>query len=204
MAEVIGVINSAEILKLGERVEAALKEYEVVTRFATLSPRELRDRFGKLNKSYRALYERFSELDPAEKEIVNTAGQELQAAAPGQHWLSGFTDAIETLEKIGVLIRQAQKQLPKVTHGPQIDKAKQRLITRLGIIYGQTNPEIQSDGSVRHEMPTRRHNPYNGRDYGPFREFVILAFEALGFDIPEQGVDDVIRAVWSNMGKKRR
>ena len=107
------------------------------------------------------------------------------------------------LERIGALLRGAQRWLPEVKHGPQQDSARRFLVARLGIIYGTTRSHIRDDGAKVFDLPTRRHNTYKGEDYGRFRDFVVAVHEALGFDDPERGTDDVIRSVWSNMGKKR-
>ncbi len=203
MTEVLAVTDPANISKLRERVEAALLDYQIATRHPMPTRRELRRSFEKLDKSYRTLIDSFNKLGPTERQVLDAAGKELQSVGSGRYRLSGATDVIAALSPVGVLIRQAQRHLPEVKRGPHTDTARYLLVARLGAIYGQTKSETQSDGKVLYEMPTRRHDGHVGRDYGPFRDFVVLVHEALGVDDPARGIDDVIRDLWPRMGKKR-
>ncbi len=204
MAEILGVTDPDAISKLKERVEAALQEYNAHLDSPPPTPAGLRLSFKNLSKLYRNLYDGLKQLGPAERRILDGAGSELREIRSRRDLPLDTDEALAALSKVGILIRAAQGRLPPVGKGPQPDRARWYLVHRLGVIYSQTRPSKPGDPRGEFEMPTRRHNAYLGKDYGPFRDFVVAAHEALGFANPEQGVDDVIRSVWGGMGKKRR
>lgn len=203
MAEMLGVTDSAAVAKLGERVEAAMKAYKTNLESAAPSPRELRKTFEYLSGSYRDLYESLTQLGTAELRFLDGAGSELREIRFRRDLPLDTDEALAALSKVGILISAAQVRLPPVGKGPQRDSARWYLVHRLGLIYGQTVRSRNDIEKGLYALPTRRHDAYKRRDYGPFRDFVVAAHEALGFAKPEQGVDDVIRTVWGGMGKKR-
>ncbi len=204
IAEILEVTDPDSVTKLGERVESAMREYKASTEPAPPSPRELSQTFENISGRYRDLYESLTQLGPAERSIVDDASLELHLARLQRDERFGMDEAITALRKVGILIRAAQSRLPKVKHGPQRDDARWSLVHRLGVIYSQTRPSKPDDPREEFERPTRRYNAHLGKDYGPFRDFVVAVHTALGFDDPERGVDDLIRSVWGGMGKKRR
>ena len=202
MAEILGVTDSAAVAILGERVEAAMKEYKTNLESAPPPPRELRKTFENLSGSYRDLYETLTQLGTAERGLLDDASLDFHPVRLARDGRFGMDEAMAALRKVGALIRTAKRRLPKVKKGPQSDSARWYLVHRLGMIYARSRPRKQGDPEF--EIPTRRYNDYSGKEYGPFLEFVVAAHEALGFVDPERGVDDVIRSVWGGMGKKRR
>lgn len=205
MAEILGVTDSAAVAILGERVEAAMKEYKTNLESAPPSPRELRKTFENLSGSYRDLYESLTQLGTAERGLLDDASLDFHPVRLARDGRFGMDEAMAALRKVGALIRTAKRRLPKVKKGPQSDSARWYLVHSLGVIYAKTRPRVRDDGKEKFEMPTRRYSDYSGQEYGPFRDFVVAAHEALGFADPERGVDDVIRSVWGGgMGKKRR
>ena len=113
------------------------------------------------------------------------------------------SETLAALSKVGIIIREAQGHLPPVTKGQQPNRARWKFVHRLGLIYAQTVRTQEDIENGLYAKPTRRYDAHKEKEYGPFRDFVVLAHEALGFENSEQGVDDVIRSVWSRMGKKR-
>ncbi len=204
MAKILEVSDADAITELGESVEAALQEYKTRRESPSPTPKELRKTFKNLYRRYRDLYKSLTQLGLAERSIVDDFSRETHWVHLQRDELFGMDEAITALQKVGTLIRAAQGRLPKVKHGPQRDDARWSLVHRLGVIYARARPRIRVDGEERFEMPTRRHSAHVGQDYGPFRDFVVAVHTALGFDDPEQGVDDVIRSVWGDMGKKRQ
>ena len=203
MAEILEVTDPDSITKLGERVEAALQEFKANQDLASPTPKELRKTLKRLSKSHRDLYEDMKQLGPRERKILEVAASDFPSVRLARDGRFGRVEAMAALERIGALLRGAQRWLPKVEHGPQRDSARWFLVHSLGIIYSTTRSHIGDDGAKMFDLPTRRHNTYKGKDYGRFRDFVVAVHETLGFDDPERGTDDVIRSVWSGMGKKR-
>ncbi len=204
MAEILEVTDSDSIAKLGDRVEAALQEFRAHQELESPTPKELRDTFKRLSESHRNLYEDMKQLGPRERKILEDAASDFPSVRLARDGRFGRVEAMAALERIGALLRGAQQWLPEVKPGPQRDSARWFLVHRLGVIYSQTRPSKPGDPRGEFEMPTRRHSDYLGKGYGPFRDFVVVTHTALGFDDPEQGVDDLIRSVWGGMGKKRR
>ncbi len=204
MAEILEVTDPDSVTKLGDRVEAALQEFRAHQELASPPPKELRETFKRLSRSHRDLYEDMKQLGPMEQKILEDAASDLPPVRLARDGRFGRVEAMAALERIGALLRGAQRWLPEVKHGPQRDSARWFLVHSLGVIYSQTRPSKPDDPRGEFEMPTRRHNGYLGKGYGPFRDFVVITHTALGFDDPERGVDDLIRSVWGGMGKKRR
>jgi hypothetical protein len=204
IADILGVTASAAVTKLAERVVAAMREYRDNATMAQPSPSELRMTFGELSERYHRFHESLMRLGPAECRHLDATGLELDQVHWKQNDPFGYDEALASLRKVGILLRAAQRRLPRVRHGPQPDRARRRLVIRLGHVYAKTKTRTREDGAEVFELPTRRHDAYQGRDVGTFRDFVIAVHEALGFSNPKQGVDDLIRSVWGGMGKKRR
>ncbi len=202
MADILEVKDPDAKAKLRERVEAALREYQADSDSPRPTPKELRRTFEDLTERYRGLYQGLKKLGPKERAVVERARQDFPLVSPHKDF--GIFEALAALEKIGILLRQAQRWVPPVKRGPQENRARWDLVHQLGVIYAKTRRRVRDDGKEEFEMPTRRYSPYLERDYGPFRDFVVAAHEALGFADPERGVDDVIRSVWGGMGKYRR
>ena len=204
MAEILGVTDPDAISKLKERAEAALLEYKAHLESPPPTPTELRATFEYLSKRYRQLYQTLRQLGPAERRFLDSAGSELREIRSRRDLPLDTDEALAALSKVGILIREAHQRLPPVRKGPQPDRARWYFVHRLGLIYGQTVRTQDDIEKGLYALPTRRYDAYQGHEYGPFRDFVIVAHEALGFENPERGVDDVIRSVWGGMGKKRR
>ncbi len=202
MAEILEVTDPNSITKLGERVEAALREFKTNQELASPTPKELRKTFKRLSKSHRDLYEDMKRFGPREQKILEVAASDFPSVRLARDGRFGRVEAMAALERIGALLRGAQRWLPEVKHGPQRDSARWFLVNRLGVIYSQTRPSNPGDPQGKFERPTRRYNAYLEKHYGPFLDFVVAAHTALGFDNPERGVDDLIRSVWGSMGKK--
>ncbi len=202
MAEILEVTDPDSITKLGERVEAAFQEFRAHQELASPPPKELRETFKRLSSSHRDLYEGMKQLGPMERKILEDAASDFPEVRLARDGRFGRLEAMAAMERIGALLRGAQRWLPEVKHGPQRDSARWVLVHRLGVIYSQTRPSNPGDPRGKFERPTRRYNAYLEKHYGPFLDFVVAAHTALGFDNPERGVDDLIRSVWGSMGKK--
>ncbi|MEE8270932.1 MAG: hypothetical protein V3R98_04250, partial [Alphaproteobacteria bacterium] len=164
MATDLEVNDPVAIAKLGERVEAAMREYKLTTEFARPSPNEMRETFQDIYRHYRGLYDGLKHLEPRARSILDDASLEIHEVRRGRDGRFGMDEAMAALQKVGILIRQAQRQLPKVKRGPQPDRARLYLVHRLGAIYATSRKHIRDDGTEEFEMPTRRHNAYKERD----------------------------------------
>jgi hypothetical protein len=199
IADILEVTDPDSVVNLGKRVERALQEYKAHKESPFPPPKELRQTFNQLLSAHRALYENMNQLGPKELEIIDAAASDFPEVRLARDGLFGMAEATAALEKIGILLRNAQRWLPEVKHGPQRDDARWYLVQRLRVIYATTLAQIHDDGKEEFKLPTRRYDFYADRNYGPFHDFVVAVHEALGFDDPERGVDDLIR---SAMGKK--
>ena len=195
MAKALEVSNPDDISKLRKRVEAAISEYHINTNSQEITPKDLQQTFNSLNSTYRELYDTLRGLGEKEREILNKAASEYNAMRPPQDWIPDADGVPTVLKKIGILIRMAPTRLPRVSPGRPKDIARQRFVERLGIIYMQSKHYISDEGNDVFPFPTRCHDVIEHRDYGAFRDFVILAFTAIGIPDPTIGVDDLIRPV---------
>ncbi len=194
MAAILEVTDTDAISKLGEQVEAALQEYKAHQEDPPPTPKELRKTFEKLSKRHRELNEMLKQLGERERQILDDASLDFPEVRLTRDGRFGMSEALTALKKMGILFRTAQRYLPPAPHGPVANNARWYLVWRLGAIYSK----------VTGQFPSRRYNAHKGREYGPFRDFVVTAHQAIGFDDPERGTNDVIREVWGGMGKKRR
>ncbi len=179
MAEILEVTNPDSITKLGERVEAAFQEFRVHQELASPPPKELRETFKGLSRSHRDLYEGIKQLGPMERKILEDAASDFPEVRLARDGRFGRLEAMAAMERIGALLRGAQRWLPEVKHGPQRDSARWFLVNRLGVIYSQTRPSNPGDPQGKFERPTRRYNAYLEKHYGPFLDFVVAAHTAL-------------------------
>ena len=123
MAEILEVTDPDSVTKLGDRVEAALQEFRAHQELASPPPKELRETFKRLSSSHRALYEDMKQLGLMERKILEAAASDVPPVRLARDGRFGRVEAMAALERIGALLRGAQRWLPKVKHGPQRDSA---------------------------------------------------------------------------------
>ncbi len=111
MAEILEVTDPDSITKLGERVEAALQEFKANQELASPTPKELRKTFKRLSKSHRDLYEDMKRLGPMERKILEDAASDFPPVRLARDGRFGRVEAMAALERIGALLRGAQRWL---------------------------------------------------------------------------------------------
>lgn len=187
MAKVLKVVNPNVISKLRKRVKGAIDDYHRNRKSHT--PKELHKTFDSLNIMYRDFYDALNRLGETERKILDDAG-------------SDVNEILSSYKNIGMSIRQAKRSLPPIKRGRLENSAGWLLVNRLEIIYSQSKVYIDIKGKEKFPIPKRRHDPVTQKDYGPFKDFVVLVFKAE--NIPIKGIDDQIRKALKLYGNKSK
>jgi hypothetical protein len=205
MAVVLEVEDAAAVAKLSKRVKAALDEYWY--REGTPTSAKLQGALKSLSKqcdSLRTALHKLSarqhtRLQGAARRQIDDAARRLSEPRPEGQFPESFEALTQSVASVSVVLRHAAP--PRRTRSPQQKRQRARspqqtavrhLVSRLGGIYFQTT----------NHLPTRRHDAIRGEDYGPFREFVTLAFEAAG--LSGGPPDSLIKCIWGGLTKKIR
>ena len=196
MAVVLEVEDAAAVAKLSKRVKAALDEYW--HREGTPTSAKLQDALKSLweqcDSLHTALHKlsarQHTRLQGAVRREIDDAARRLSEPRPEGQFPESFEALTQSVASVSVVLRHATP--PGGRRGRPPKSAARHLVTRLGIIYSQTTDHL----------PTRRHDAIHHKDYGPFREFVTLAFDAAG--ISGEPPDSLIKSVWGGLTKKIR
>lgn len=200
MAIILEVSDPEEMERLRKQVESALCQYKSQRDHPPPTPKKVRTNFRNVFRRANDLYAALDGLSPYERQIIDDASEDIHPVRLEREGAFGSAEILTAMKRIRAALRRTERHLPEVSPGPQQDSARWRLVYRLGVIFSRFRPKIERDGRTYFQMPTRRHDAYTQQDWGPFRDFVVANHEALG--LSQQGVDDLIRSVWSGTRKK--
>ncbi len=197
MAVVLEVEDEAAVANLSERVQAALDEYWY--REGTPTSAELQDALKSLSEQCDSLHaalrklsaRKHTRLQGAARRQIDDAARRLSEPRPEGQFPESFEALTQSVASVSVVLKHATPPGGR-RRGRPPKTAARHLVNSLGIIYLQTTDHL----------PTRRHDAIHHKDYGPFREFVILAYDAAG--ISGKPPDSLIKSVWGGLPKKIR
>ncbi len=197
MADVLEAKDEAVVAKLSERVQAALDEYW--DREDTPTSAELQDALKSLSEQCDALHaalrklsaRKHTRLQGAARRQIDDAARRLSEPRPEGRFPESFEALAQSVASVSVVLRHATSPGRRRRGRPRKIAAR-HLVKTLGDIYWKTTDHL----------PTRRHDAIHHKDYGPFREFVTLAFDAAG--ISGEPPDSLIKSVWGGLTKKIR
>ena len=194
--------------KVGKDIEWAAREYLQESRLESFRPRSdaVRGELEAVARSSRHLIDAVSQLsDDALDELAGGRSREregeqrlgMRLTPPVDVELTvkrtPKSDLLAIASKLPELLPKLDEIATKYTKGRREKHLPRYVFVKaLAHIY-------EKGGQGR---PTRRHDGHKGRDYGPFREFVLACLEPLD---PEavRGIDDVIRKVATSWEPKR-
>ena len=202
IAAILKVSEPDAVVKLGGRVEQALRDYGPSIKNPPPPPKELHRTFDRLSDRACQLVRDLEKLEPHEQREFYRAIELFDELRPNRHELIDTPGAISMVRRILTTLAVVKRILPPVRRGRPRDQARLYLVDRLRIVYAQTRPQIVKDGTILFEIPRRAHDPQIGSDYGRFKDFVEATLEALGDPALLQGIDDVIRTVCEGDRKK--
>ena len=197
MADVLEVEDEAGVAKLSKRVQDAIDKYW--DQEGTPTSAELQDALKSLSEQCDSLHaalrklsaRKHTRLQGAARRQIDDAARRLSEPRPEGRFPESFEALAQSVASVSVILRHATSP-GRRRRGRPPKTAVKHLVSRLGAIYWQTT----------NHLPTPRHDAIRGKDYGPFRDFVTLAFEAAG--LSGEPPDSLIKSVWGGLTKKIR
>ena len=201
LAGILDVRERERVQQLGRSVESALRDYSIHLRLPPATAKELHSTFNKLYEQTRKLRKGFENLGIHERNEIEKAVGFIEEMPGPRAWMT-WTESIAALRTILTTLGYTRAGLREPRKGRPRNTARWLFVMHLARTYARARSWTATDGRVLYELPRRDHDRIHGKDIGRFRDFVLAALAPLGDLDDGKGIDDVIRSVCGQLGKK--